>query len=141
MSWLSFLGRWGDERYPDSDPRQLNFLNLGVAWKYESGPTGPWDKGLDRTEVCPDRGRGCSTLSALPAVSGTSVPVTVSRASATGTGSPGGTMGTATASGSATTASTEAASVGLRNVGDGGGRALEVVFCVAWTMLAVAGIL
>lgn len=79
MSWLSFLGRWGDKQYPDSDPRQLNFLNLGVSWRYESGPTGPIDKDLDRKEVCPGNGNACTTLSALPAlVTGSEMPSTVS---------------------------------------------------------------
>ncbi|KAI9855209.1 MAG: hypothetical protein M1813_000504 [Trichoglossum hirsutum] len=77
VSWLSFLGRWGDERYPDSDPRQTNIL--GVTWRYETGPTGPLDKDLNRTEVCPGNGNACSTSTALPAVSGSSIPVTVSR--------------------------------------------------------------
>jgi hypothetical protein len=80
VSWLYFLGQWGDEQYPDSDPRQVNFLNLNLTWKYESGPTGPLDKGLNRTDACPDVvGTNCTTLSSLPATSGTSVPVTVVR--------------------------------------------------------------
>lgn len=79
VSWLSFLGRWGDKQYPDSDPRQLNFLNLGISWRYESGPTGPLDKDLDRKEVCPGDGNACTTLSALPAlVTGSEVASTVS---------------------------------------------------------------
>lgn len=79
VSWLSFLGRWGDKQYPDSDPRQLNFLNLGISWRYESGPTGPLDKDLDRKEVCPGDGNACTTLSALPAlVTGSEVPSVVS---------------------------------------------------------------
>lgn len=60
----------------------MNFLNLNVSWKYESGPTGPADKGIVRGDVCPDvQGILCVTSSALPAVSGTSVPVTVVRTS------------------------------------------------------------
>lgn len=92
ISWLYFLGQWGDEQYPDSDPRQVNFLNLNLTWKYESGPTGPLDKGLNRTDTCPDVvGSNCTTFSSLPATSGTSVPVTVVRSTssashATGTG-------------------------------------------------------
>lgn len=79
-SWLYFLGQWGDEQYPNSDPRQVDFLNLNLTWKYESGPTGPLDKGLNRTDTCPDVvGTNCTTLSVLPATSGTSVPVTVVR--------------------------------------------------------------
>lgn len=79
VSWLSFLGRWGDKHYPDSDPRQLNFLNLGISWRYESEPIGPLDKDLDRKEVCPGDGNACTTLRALPAlVTGSEVPSTVS---------------------------------------------------------------
>ena len=78
--WLYFEGRWGDEQYPDNDPRQVNFLNASISWKYESGPTGPLDKGLNRTDVCPNVvGTPCTTLSVLPATSGSSIPVTVTR--------------------------------------------------------------
>jgi len=80
-SWLSFLGRWGDEQYLDSDPRQFDFLNLNVTWRYESGPTGPQDKSLNRTEVCPDDAKACTTLSMLPAVSGSNILSTVIRLS------------------------------------------------------------
>jgi hypothetical protein len=93
-SWLFFEGRWGDEQYPDSDPVQVNFLNLNITWKYESGPTGPLDKGLNRTDVCPNVvGTPCTTLSVLPATSGSSILVTVTRTTSsqslvpTGTGS------------------------------------------------------
>jgi hypothetical protein len=80
VGWLFFEGRWGDEQYPDSDPRQVNFLNLNITWKYESGPTGPLDKGLNRTDVCPNvSGTPCTTLSVLPATSGSSIPATVTR--------------------------------------------------------------
>lgn len=80
--WLYYYGRWGDEQYPDSDPRQVNFFNLNVSWKYESGPTGPADKGIVRVDVCPDvQGTVCVTSTALPEVSGSSVPVTVVRTS------------------------------------------------------------
>lgn len=138
VAWLSFFGRWGDERYPDSDPRQVNFLNLNVSWKYESGPTGPLDKNLNRTAVCPDSGKGCTTLSALPAVSGSSVPVTVSRSSATGSSSSG--AATLTATSSATASPTVAASAGTSNI-SGGARALMVELCVVWTIFVGAVIL
>lgn len=100
IEWLYFQGRWGDERYPDSDPRQVNFLNLNITWKFETGPTGPLDKELNRTDVCPDVvGRTCTTTSVLPATSGSSIPVTIT----TTTGGPGsmptnGTTTTGTAS-------------------------------------------
>jgi hypothetical protein len=99
-AWLSFLGHWGDKRYPDSDPRQVNFLHANVSWKYEDGPTGPADKNLNRAGTCPDPNGACTTLTALPPVSGSSVPVTVVRTSsavvrsATGSGAGGVTTGT-----------------------------------------------
>lgn len=49
-AWLNFKGRWGDEEYPASDKRQKDLLGNK---KYVGGPTGPWDKGLDRKEVWP----------------------------------------------------------------------------------------
>jgi hypothetical protein len=92
-SWLFFEGRWGDEQYPDSDPVQVNFLNLNITWKYESGPTGPLDKGLNRTDVCPDVvGTPCLTLSTLPVTSGSSIPVTVTRATGSQSAVPTGTV-------------------------------------------------
>lgn len=54
LGWLSFLGGWGDQQYPDSDPRQDDVLDLHLVYKYESGPTGPEDKDLVRTNICPN---------------------------------------------------------------------------------------
>jgi hypothetical protein len=54
--WLGFKGRWGDQEYPESDKRQVKLF--GQA-KYASGPTGPADKQLNRTNVCPDNGVTC----------------------------------------------------------------------------------
>ena len=79
ISWLSYLGRWGDKQYHDNDTRQINFLNLNVTWKYESGPTGPLDKDLNRAEVCPENGKKCTISSILPPTSGSSLSSTVSR--------------------------------------------------------------
>lgn len=55
--WLAFTGRWGDKAYPDTDPRQVNFLRLGFR-KFSDGPTGPRDKELNRKRVTP-RGQLC----------------------------------------------------------------------------------
>jgi hypothetical protein len=55
-SWLKFSGRWGDQEYPTSDKRQ--FKIFGQA-KFVDGPTGPADKQLNRSNVCPDNGETC----------------------------------------------------------------------------------
>lgn len=60
--WLGFTGRWGDQEYPTSDPRQVKLF--GQA-KYASGPTGPADKQLNRNNVCPDNGNKCILRSIL----------------------------------------------------------------------------
>ncbi|GAB7355998.1 hypothetical protein MBLNU459_g6625t1 [Dothideomycetes sp. NU459] len=65
VNWLYWTGAWGDERYPTSDTRQVNFLDLGIEYKYTSGPTGPEDKQLNRTNVCPDNGYVCVIRTAL----------------------------------------------------------------------------
>lgn len=54
--WLMFKGRWGDEKYPNSDPRQRELFG---QTKFSSGPTGPADKQLNRKEVCPENGLIC----------------------------------------------------------------------------------
>lgn len=59
VDFLSFLGQWGDKQYPKSDPRQVDFLDLGVEFKYTDGPNGVIFKGLNRREVCPDNGDVC----------------------------------------------------------------------------------
>lgn len=48
--WLKWLGYWGDEQYPDTDPRQYCILDIECA--FVSGPTGPLAKNLGRTAVC-----------------------------------------------------------------------------------------
>lgn len=59
VDWLYFNGRWGDEQYPESDPRQELVLGIEELAKYSDGPTGPRDKQMNRTEVCPDNGNLC----------------------------------------------------------------------------------
>lgn len=59
VNWLYYLGKWGDEQYPDDDPRQQSILGIDGLYKYGSGPTGPIDKQLNRTDVCPDNGNLC----------------------------------------------------------------------------------
>ncbi|KZF20450.1 hypothetical protein L228DRAFT_233066 [Xylona heveae TC161] len=56
VGYLLYAGQWGDQQYPDSDPRQREFFGFA---KYTSGPTGPADKQLNRTQVCPDNGYLC----------------------------------------------------------------------------------
>ena len=59
LNWLYFTGHSGDEQYPASDPRQKEVLEISGLAKYSSGPTGPVDKDLNRTEACPDNGDLC----------------------------------------------------------------------------------
>lgn len=65
VDWLYFTGHWGDEQYPDSDPRQQTIFDISGLYKYTSGPTGPEDKQLNRTEVCPDNGDACIVRTVL----------------------------------------------------------------------------
>ena len=55
INWLHFTGRWGDQRYPDSDRRQGEIFGIDATALYTDGPTGPQDKQLDRVGVCPDQ--------------------------------------------------------------------------------------
>lgn len=54
---MLYRGQWGDQQYPDSDARQPPPF-LGFR-KFVSGPTGPGDKQLNRTRICPDNGILC----------------------------------------------------------------------------------
>ncbi|KAF2220247.1 hypothetical protein BDZ85DRAFT_204142 [Elsinoe ampelina] len=63
VAWLNFVGRWGDQQYADKDPRQKSLL--GLARKFEGGPTGPKDKGLNRKDICPDSDKSCFVRSRL----------------------------------------------------------------------------
>lgn len=65
-NWLYFVGLWGDQQYPSSDPRQKEVFGLSLTAQYTDGPSGPIDKFLDRADVCPPRGnRKCVVHSAL----------------------------------------------------------------------------
>lgn len=48
-AYLYFRGHWGDQRYPDTDPRQYNFANQ--FYRFEGGPTGPAFKEVGRKEI------------------------------------------------------------------------------------------
>lgn len=52
VNWLYYLGQWGDDQLPNSDPRQRGFF-FNVTYKYAAGPNGPRFKGLNRVAVCP----------------------------------------------------------------------------------------
>lgn len=56
VNWLYFIGQWGDDQLPSSDPRQKEFFGF---YKYTAGPTGPEDKDLNRSKVCPNNGILC----------------------------------------------------------------------------------
>jgi len=60
-AWLLYEGCWGDPQLPDSTPGQIDVFG---ERKYVAGPTGPIDKNLDRTAVCPDAD-GCVVSSIL----------------------------------------------------------------------------
>ncbi|KIK51158.1 hypothetical protein GYMLUDRAFT_125946, partial [Collybiopsis luxurians FD-317 M1] len=51
-SFLYYTGRWGDDQYPDSDPRQktVPYFNLK---RFNAGPTGPRTKDLLRKGLFP----------------------------------------------------------------------------------------
>ena len=56
IGWLNYVGRWGDQQYPDKDKRQKQ---LAGNRKFVGGPTGPQDKQLNRKNVCPVNGQPC----------------------------------------------------------------------------------
>ena len=53
VDWLYFNGKWGDQKYPDSDPRQLTVPYFGLK-KFDNGPNGPKFKHLERKNLVPD---------------------------------------------------------------------------------------
>lgn len=54
--WFDFKGRWGDKAYPTDDERQYELLGM---LHYESGPTGPKFKNLERKSICQNEGQEC----------------------------------------------------------------------------------
>ncbi|KAF5384561.1 hypothetical protein D9757_006429 [Collybiopsis confluens] len=52
-SFFYYTGKWGDERYPDDDPRQRTVPYFHLR-QFESGPTGPRSKQLVRKGLHPD---------------------------------------------------------------------------------------
>lgn len=56
VGMMYFKGLWGDKQYAADDPRQEEFFSF---YKYTGGPTGPWNKQLNRTKVCPENGLRC----------------------------------------------------------------------------------
>ncbi|KAF2757580.1 hypothetical protein EJ05DRAFT_511370 [Pseudovirgaria hyperparasitica] len=50
VAYLNYNGRWGDQEYPEDDPRQFNLFGNP---RYSSGPNGPKFKSLDRKKICP----------------------------------------------------------------------------------------
>lgn len=65
IAWLSFIGAWGDKQYPDSNPIQKDLLDLHLVYKYVSGPTGPEDKNLGRTNICLNNDYPCPVFDNL----------------------------------------------------------------------------
>lgn len=55
-SFFYFSGRWGDEAYPASDPRQ-DIVSKFKLKRFETGPTGPRHKHLVRKGLKPDQRR------------------------------------------------------------------------------------
>jgi hypothetical protein len=85
---------------------------LNITWKYEPGPIGPLDKSLNRTDICPTvSGTNCTTLSVLPATSGSSIPVTVTRTTSSQDPSTTASANKTTPSGSAGSAGPSTTSV------------------------------
>ena len=60
-AWLDFTGRWGDNHLPDSTDGQVDVFG---ERKFTSGPTGPANKDLGRTNVCSGDG-SCSVKTQL----------------------------------------------------------------------------
>lgn len=57
-SWLEYTGRWGDRKYSLGDKKGRNYRFAG-EYKYLDGPTGPWDKSLNRDHICEHANKPC----------------------------------------------------------------------------------
>jgi hypothetical protein len=62
---VRFMGHWGNDRLPESDPSQKGH-NIGGNWKYEGGPTGPCDKELERKNIWPSGAHGAHIWKLMP---------------------------------------------------------------------------
>jgi hypothetical protein len=62
---VRFMGHWGNDRLPESDPSQKGH-NIGGNWKYEGGPTGPRDKELERKNIWPSGAHGAHIWKLMP---------------------------------------------------------------------------
>ncbi len=108
-----------------------------MSWKYESGPTGPLDKELNRSGTCPGPESSCTTLTVLPSVSGSSIPATLAR---TASATQQATTGATTTTGSAGASTTSSAATGKSSSGAGVGRGVEVAAAVAGVGMWILGI-
>lgn len=68
-AWLRYVGKWGDQQYPNNDPRQHEILpGIDATARFAGGPTGPRDKQLNRTDVCPEaKGYVCNVRTEIGA--------------------------------------------------------------------------
>lgn len=57
-SWLEYHGHWGDKRFSLNDRKGRNYRFAG-EYKYLNGPTGPWDKALNRSTICEHAEKPC----------------------------------------------------------------------------------
>ncbi|KAK1830649.1 hypothetical protein QBC39DRAFT_105303 [Podospora conica] len=56
ISFFYFTGRWGDQEYPLTDPRQITLPGFDFS-RFSTGPTGPRAKHLVRKGLYPDKRR------------------------------------------------------------------------------------
>lgn len=63
LGWLEFLGYWGDQKYPLSNPHQTC---IGSECFYDDGPLGPQSKSLSRGYICSSS--DCKPQEHLPSI-------------------------------------------------------------------------